>query len=69
MNLIFPEWIKQKEKERYFLYEIVEMSGIPWSTFRLHRTPGKVKMSRKTALKIHKATGISMEALGFNGDE
>lgn len=64
MSTPFKDWIESKKKERYKLFEIVRMSGIPWSTFRLHRNPG-VKMSKKTALKIHKATGISMENLGF----
>jgi len=65
MSQAFTNWIQQKEKERYFVYEIAEMAGLSWSTFRLHREPGKVKMSKKTALKIHEATGISMEDLGF----
>jgi hypothetical protein len=66
MNKAFSKWIDSKKKERYFLYQIVEMSGLKWGTFRRFRKGKKIR--RSTALIIHKNTGIAMEDLGF-GDE
>lgn len=63
MNQAFSKWIDSKKKERYFLYEIVKMSGLTWGTFRRFRKGEKIRKS--TALIIHKNTGIAMEDLGF----
>jgi hypothetical protein len=64
MSQTFKQWVEEKKKDRYKPKEIAVMSGLPFGTFRMYQNGEEIK-TRKTALKIHNATGISMEALGF----